>query len=423
MRVLLLNQFYPPDPAPTGRYLRDLAVALVGGGHEVQVLCSRRGYDGGARYVPESREEGVLVRRLSATGFGRRGFAGKIADYLSFSLSLLKSLVRIRPRPDLIVSLTTPPYLGLAARAVAGRLGCRHAHWVMDLYPDVLRAHGLMRDRGLAYSALRGLTRAQLRGASAVVALGPVMAERLVAYGGGLRSGSDSRGGPERQGAAFRVSSVPLWSYEELQAWPEGEGNTLRKERGWSAEELVLLYSGNMGLGHRLSEFLGAAEALGASGPRWVFSGGGKRRGEVERFQGRNPWARVELHEYVPSSQLNAHLCAADVHLASLESAWQGVMVPSKLQASFAVGRPVLFVGARENEIARWIGESGGGWIVKENDVEGLMGAVREAGDAAERARRGSAAKAFARAHFDRATNCGKLVGLLSEEMSVDVGT
>ena len=62
--------------------------------------------------------------------------------------------------------------------------------------------------------------------------------------------------------------------------------------RAWADKDVVFLYSGNMGLGHRFTEFLTAARQLGPAGPRWVFSGGGKRRSEVTaktigRFTGR----------------------------------------------------------------------------------------------------------------------------------------
>ena len=75
MRFLLVNQFYPPDMAPTGQHLHDLARCLVTRGHSVRVLCSRRSYDGGGEYAAEETLDGVEVRRLSAFGFGRRGAA------------------------------------------------------------------------------------------------------------------------------------------------------------------------------------------------------------------------------------------------------------------------------------------------------------------------------------------------------------
>lgn len=416
MRLLLLNQFYPPDPAPTGVYLHDLATALVAQGHEVTVLCSQRDYSGGARYPRFEFTDGVAIRRLPATGFGRRGLLGKLTDYATFCASLVLALATLRPKPDLVLSLTTPPYLGLAARTAAWWHGCRHAHWVMDLYPDVLQAHGMVGKRGALASILQRLTRYQFGGASAVLTLGPVMAEKVSAYCDAPPA-SHIPGAPEPHpphGALVR--SVPLWAFDNLIGWPEDHPNPLRKERGWSPQEMVLLYSGNMGLGHRLGEFLEAARRLGPTGPRWVFGGGGKRRPDILQFQSTYPEARIELADYVPADRLNEHLCAADVHLASLDAAWQGVMVPSKLQASFAVGRPVIFVGDQNNETARWIQESGGGWVVRENDVEALIEAVQEAGHRPERDRRGALAQAFAKHHFLRNVNCRKIVQVLIGE-------
>ena len=57
MRVLLLNQFYPPDTAATGQLLADVAAGLAAGGHEVHVVCSRGSY-GGGRVRPAAERDG-----------------------------------------------------------------------------------------------------------------------------------------------------------------------------------------------------------------------------------------------------------------------------------------------------------------------------------------------------------------------------
>ena len=131
MRIVLLNQFYPPDLAPTGHYLHDVARALVAAGHEVTVIASQRASGGGGGFAAEEWLDGVRVRRLAGTGFGRAELAGKLADYLGYYLQLATSLAR-SDQPDLIVALTTPPYLGLLAKWTAALRGTRHAHWVMD---------------------------------------------------------------------------------------------------------------------------------------------------------------------------------------------------------------------------------------------------------------------------------------------------
>jgi len=113
--------------------------------------------------------------------------------------------------------------------------------------------------------------------------------------------------------------------------------------------------------------------------------------------------------DYVPAEELTCHLLSGDVHLASLEPSWDGTMVPSKLQGSFSVGRPVLFVGSRSCSIGKWILESGGGWVVEPGDPAGLREAMLEGCDVEERAKRGEKAAQFAREHFDREVNAARV--------------
>lgn len=396
MRFLLLNQFYPPDLAPTGPVLHDVARTLVSRGHEVHVVSSRRPYEGGQVMRREERLDGVRVHRVAATGFGRLGFAGKLADYATFTLSAALRPLDL-PLPDLVLSLTSPPYLGLLGSILGRHWGRPRAHWIMDLYPDVLAAHGLIRDGGAIQRSLAALARAQLGGSSLVISLGSFMARRVERY----------------LASPTRHAAVPLWPPDGLRPWEEGRPNPIRQERGWAPEDFVAMYSGNMGLGHRFNEFLAAAARSGPAGPRWAFVGGGKRRAEIERFKASTPAARIELHPYAPGERLCDNLCAADLHLASLEPAWQGLMVPSKIQGILAVGRPVLFVGGRDNEISSWIHEAGAGWVVAPGDVDGVLRAIDEARDPAERKRRGSAAAAFAKERFDRSANSGRIADLL----------
>jgi len=205
---------------------------------------------------------------------------------------------------------------------------------------------------------------------------------------------------------------VPLWSAARGPA-TDADAARVRGARGWEAADTVFLYAGNMGRGHRLDDFLEAARRLGAGGPRWAFTGGGARAEEVADCARREPRARVELRPYVPRAELPALLAAGDVHLASVRDEWSGLIVPSKVQAAFTAGRPVLFVGRADGDPGAWVEESGGGWRVDAGDVDGLLRAVQAALDPDERQRRGAAALAYAAAHFDRERNGARLAALL----------
>ncbi len=394
VRIVLLNQFYPPDVAPTGRYLHDLACALVAKGHAVTVIASRHAYGGGGDFEAREELDGVQVIRLSGSGFGRESYLGKIADYTAYVAGLARELARTT-RPDLVVALTTPPFLGLLAKLIADARKARHAHWVMDLYPDAMQAHGIVRD-ALAYKALQALARRGFAGASTVLTLGPVMAERVSRY----------------VGEGTRVDWVPLWTLDGIAPASDAACAALRVQRGWEPERTVLLYSGNLGLGHRFEEFLDAASELGPTGPRWIFSGNGRGRPIVDQFIAQNPGLPVRLLPHVPTDELAPHLCSADIHLASVDPAWDGLILPSKVQGSFAVGKPVLFVGSAEHEIARWVRESQGGWHVLPGDAKGLARLLRDISPA-ERRERGICARRFAQERFDARTNIDRVAELL----------
>ena len=152
MHFLLVNQFYPPDMAPTGQHLHDLARCLVARGHSVRVLCSRRSYDGGGEYAAE---EVRTVWRCGGSLGSALGDGGRRAG-LTTSPSMSRPCWRAaRVRFDLTLCLTTPPYVGLTVpRALRGRAAV--AHWVMDLYPDVLAAHGGVSASGSSTECCRG---------------------------------------------------------------------------------------------------------------------------------------------------------------------------------------------------------------------------------------------------------------------------
>jgi len=381
VRVLLLNQFYPPDLAPTGRYLHDLARVLVARNHTVSVLASQASYGSRTRWPDRQASEGVSIERLPGPRH-LSGLVGRAAGGLVFAL---RAAARARRTPhDLLLSLTTPPFIGWVAARVARRAGSTLVHWVMDVYPDVLVAHGLIAPGGFLDRRLRTRAGRDLAAAQLVVSLGsPQMRGRLAALG------------------ARELLDLPLWSLLPLGSTPAPLDLEARQRLGWRADELVLLYSGNLGRGHRLQEFLRAADRQGAQGPRFVFAGGGVRRKELERFKRSHPHARLECLPYADEDALRSRLTAADVHLVSLAATFEGLLVPSKLQAAFALGRPVLFVGPPGSETAAHVVAARAGWVVPEGDDQGVESAIAAARDPHERAQCGARALAYAAEHFD----------------------
>ena len=183
MRILLLNQFYKPDVAATGQLLADLAETLADRGHEVHVICGRSMYGGGTLVAGrEAIVEGVHVHRVRTTGFGRRRLIGRAVNYLSFYLSAAFRALTV-PRPDLCVSLTTPPFVSLIGLMLAKLKGTRNVIWMMDVYPEIAAAYGVLHHGSILYRLLQGINAILYRNAEAVISLGEIMTQRLEAAG------------------------------------------------------------------------------------------------------------------------------------------------------------------------------------------------------------------------------------------------
>ena len=376
-RLLFVNQYYWPDHASTAQHLADLAESLAARGHEVHVLCSRGGYKPGAARPPaDETHRGVRIHRVGATALGRRTTLHRLADYLSFYLRAMIAALFL-PRCDAVVTLTTPPIIGLVGTVLRLLKGSRHVFWSMDLHPDASIALGRMDARNPVVRLLAWISDAVYRRADRVVVLGPYMADRIAA----------------KRVPRERIAAIPVWSRrDEIDPLPRA-GHPLRASLGL-ADKFVVMYSGNLGLAHSFAEVIAAARALRhRDDVAFLFVGGGPRLKEVEAARLADDLANVRVLDYFPREQLHASLSVADAHLVTMRAEMTGIVVPGKLYGAMASARPVLFVGPARSESADTIRAAGCGEQVELGDADALVRAIeRLAADpalAADLGRRG----------------------------------
>jgi glycosyltransferase involved in cell wall biosynthesis len=96
----------------------------------------------------------------------------------------------------------------------------------------------------------------------------------------------------------------------------------------------------------------------------FLFVGGGAQKQCVVEEARRRGLENVRFCPYQPLNQLSESLGAADVHLISMKSNVEGLLVPSKLYGILAAGRPAVMIGPDNNEIARTLQASRAGWVV-----------------------------------------------------------
>jgi colanic acid biosynthesis glycosyl transferase WcaI len=384
MKVLFLNQFFWPDSSATSQLLTDLTRHLVERGHEVSVICADGVYASGERGNPPR----VHIERVKSLPFVR-GKIGRILSYLSFYVLAFFRALSL-PKPDVVVSLTTPPLISLVGTLVKALRGSRHFIWEMDIYPDVAIDLNYIQAGGMADRITGSISDFSRHHADGILSLGECMRERLI-----------------RRGIApSKILVTQNWAdASEIEPVPYGTGS----------EHLVLLYSGNLGLAHDLGTIQDAIGELRHEDQfRFVFVGGGARRKELSSFVEREKITSVELRDYAPRASLGESLSLGDIGLVTQQNACCGSVVPSKVYGILAAGRPVLFIGPAEATPALIIDRFECGWQVDCGDAAGLARLLRElAAKPGEVQAAGQRARKALLAHFDLSIGVQRIARIL----------
>lgn len=374
MRVLFVNQYYPPDSSATAHLLGELSEDLARV-HEVWVVAGRPSYD------PEHGAGGperVRVIRTWSTAFARAGMLGRLCNYATYILSSAVRSLRV-PRPDVVVAMTDPPVVGLVGLLAASRHRAPFVYVCQDVFPDVGVALKRM-DSPAAVWGWRRLNRLLRRRATRVVAIGRDMAEKLTMEGV----------------PAGKLAVLPNWAGDSQPA-PALVARA-RTDAGWDGQ-FVIMHGGNIGLAQGLDVVLEAADLLRKRDEiRFVFLGDGAARADLQARADRLELTNVEFLARRPKADAQALLAAADLHLISLAPGLSGSVVPSKLYGIMALGRPFVAAVEEGSEIARVCDETRAGVRTDPGDAKAMAVAISEFADGT---RDGAAAGARGRAGFE----------------------
>ena len=356
--VLVLNQYAPPDAASTGRYAAEIAATIAAAGHTVTFVAGQPSYLPDQGMAPAREHvDGVDYRRLRiAARGGRRTRVSRFAGYLTYLAGAALASLRLvlSGGVDTIVCFHNPPFLALIGVALARR-GRRLICIVQDIHPDVLVATGWISLPRPIHGAWDALNRWTLRKAAVVVVISSDMRDVL------LDKGLE----PDR------VVSIPLWAEPELT--PGAADPAVRARLGIADEELMVLFTGNMGVTQRLEPVFAAAEQLRGEPVRFCFVGGGVNAARWQQDAAHLP--NVTFLPFQADADYRRLVAACDVGLVTLTPLLERLVVPSRSFPLLSAGVPLLAVMGADCELGRLVREHRCGVCALEPAE--LAGAVR----------------------------------------------
>jgi len=365
MRILLVGINYAPDLIGVAKYNTELCESLVDEGHEVRVITAPpyypaweipHGFD--ASYFKAKNINGVRVTRTPIYVPAQPSGGKRLIHHASFALSSMLPVVReaLSWRPDIMLS-AAPSLMSAALVAfVARRIGAKSWLHVQDFEVDAAFDLGLLQNEKLR-SVMLKTEAAILRSFDKVSSISPQMVDRL--RGKGLD--------------AERTTEVRNW-IDTSAIYPASRQTRYRRELGIPNDAVVGLYSGTMSNKQGLDLAIEAAAALekSRSDIHFVLAGEGPHKSKlIEMAAGRS---RVHFLGLQPLESFNELMATADFHLIPQKAEAADLVLPSKLGAVLASGRPVIAMASRGTGLAAEV--EGAGLVIPPGDTPALARAV-----------------------------------------------
>lgn len=396
--LLIISQVYPPDPAAVGQHVADAAEEMVRRGWQVIVYTSARGYDDPSkRYAGREQRNGVDVRRLPLSSFGKKSIAIRLLAQGLFMLQATAIGLWTR-KVSLVLVSTSPPFAGLGGSIISFIRRVPLVWWVMDLNPDQMIAAGKIGPRSLPARVFDWINRLTIRRAREIVVLDRFMRDRVLA----------------KMPVAEKVQVIPPWAHEDQPAYSSPKPNAFRSEHGLE-DAFIVMYSGNHAIQHPLNTLLDAAAQM-ESEPRlrFMFVGGGAGKAAVEDRIAAGAKNLISL-PYQPLEHIGTSLSAADVHAVTMGDDMVGIIHPCKIYGAMAVGRPVLYFGPEQSHAAEIVTRGHFGFILRHGDVAGCKSAIMHlmALDADSRCEIGGKAHAMSMKTFSRSSLIARFCNVL----------
>jgi glycosyltransferase involved in cell wall biosynthesis len=213
---------------------------------------------------------------------------------------------------------------------------------------------------------------------------------------------------------------IPNWANGDLVRPVDPLDNPLRK--AWALDgKFVVGYSGNLGRVHELDAIIEAMAELADIGLAvdrpiaFLFIGGGALYPKLHREIERRGWTNVQFQPHQPAEQLGYSLSVPDIHLISLRPEFEGLVVPSKLYGILAAGRPSLFIGDKDGEVARVLCQADCGITVSPSEGKALARHIADlAMDPLRVAAMGQRARSAFELHFDKSISLAEWMRCLA---------
>ncbi len=403
MKIVLYSINYAPEMIGIGKYNTEMAEWLVAQGHQVQVITAppyypewqiKSGYAGW--HYAQSWINQVRVWRVPVWVPKKPSGMKRILHLFSFALSSLPVLIaHLFWRPQVIMVIEPPLFCAPMTCFGAWLIGAKSWLHIQDFEVEAAFALGLLPQQPLRQIILN-LEAWLMRRFDRVSTISVNMLKKLKA----------------KQCVDQRLVLFPNW-VDTQAIYPKKGENNYRQQLGLSKQQVVALYSGNMGEKQGLEIVIQVAKKCqNQANICFIMCGqGAAYQGLITMATGLSNvyWLPLQAIE-----ALNELLNLADIHLLPQRADAADLVMPSKLTGMLASGKAILGCAVADTQVGKVL-QQVGYRVDPEDETAFYQALITLANNAKLRQTLGEQARAYAETNLAKPSILGELALKLYE--------
>lgn len=357
--VLFLCQFFYPEYNSSATLPWDTAKYLAKSGLSVGAVCGYpKEYNNIGKVPNEEDVDNVHIKRFHYIQLKRGKKLARLINYFSFTFTILLHIGELRKYKSVIV-YTNPPILPVAAILGNILFGTKIVSVSYDVYPEVAYASGQLSENGIISKAMQIINRSLIQHLSAVVALTDEMKDFLLTHRKDL--------------SIKKIKVIPNWAHESKR---KATSEALSRY-GYTENDFIVSYFGNMGICQDMETLLYAMEALkNENHIKFFIVGHGGKKGDVKNRT--KDLKNVQILDYLTGKDFEQAVSISSCSIVSLERGLKGMCAPSKYYSYLQGGIPVIAIVENGSYLEKEVEKESIGKAVNVGDGPGLVRIITE---------------------------------------------
>ena len=370
MRILVYGINYSPELTGIGKYTGEMASWLAKQDHAVTVVTAMPYYPEwqihpaykGKFWHKEFLNE-VRVYRCPLYVPDNINSGKRIIHELSFllSASFVFILNLFQKKYDIVISISPPFHLGLLPFLYSKIRSSVLVTHIQDLQIDAAKDLGMINNEKLL-NLMFSLEKFFLRKSRLVSTISDGMAKKI-----------------ENKGVPFqKICFFPNWVDTSF-IRPLQKSESLRKAFGYLNQDIIIMYSGNLGEKQGLETLISVAKYFDEKTDfKFLIVGNGGGRKKLEHLGEEARLTNLKFFPLQSYENLPALLATPDLHLVLQRKSASDLVMPSKLVSILASGGVSIVTAVEGSSLYRLVKESKTGIIIEPENTSLLIECIEE---------------------------------------------